>query len=91
MSILRELEEFIKDLEDCIDMQEHELNECKDTIKNLEEISRDLLEENIQLRVQKARLENDFDEERMDIIGQNGNDGLHYAEWEGDPPMGYRK
>lgn len=31
----------------------------------------------------------DFDEERMDIIGQNGNDGLHYTEWEGDPPMGF--
>ena len=26
----------------------------------------------------------DVDEERMDIIGQNGNDGLHYEEVEND-------
>jgi len=26
----------------------------------------------------------DADEERMDIIGQNGNDGLHYEELEND-------
>ena len=32
-----------------------------------------------------------FDSPRMDIIGQNGNDGLHYPEWEGEPPTGYEK
>ena len=45
-----------------------------------------------QLKPKKEDMEEEWDEERIDIIGQNGNDGIHYEEEQkplevyGDPP-----
>ncbi|MDG1858180.1 MAG: hypothetical protein P8I94_03690 [Emcibacteraceae bacterium] len=47
----------IKDLEDCVRMQELEIEECKDEIVSLQRVGQELFEETSALRVEKARLE----------------------------------
>ena len=52
-----------------------------------------------QLKPKKEDMEEEWDEKRMDIIGQNGNDGIHYEQVEeqkplevyGDPPPSKKK
>ena len=56
-----------------------------------EYLLRQTIKEEERSKMMEEAFNRDFDEARMDIIGQNGNDGLHYTEWEGDPPMGYEK
>ncbi|MDG1858179.1 MAG: hypothetical protein P8I94_03685 [Emcibacteraceae bacterium] len=56
-----------------------------------EYLLRQTIKEEERSKMMAEAFDMDFDEERMDIIGQNGNDGLHYTEWEGDPPTGYTK
>lgn len=48
-----------------------------------QEVLAALVEANIEvfytnLAIHRAAMEADFDEARMDVIGQNGNDGMHY-------------
>ena len=47
----------IKDLEDCVRMQESEIQEYKDEVVSLQNVGQELLEENTALRVEKARLQ----------------------------------
>ena len=40
-----------------------------------------------QLKPKKEDMEEEWDEERMNIIGQNGNDGIHYEQVEEQKPL----
>lgn len=84
-------------LQEAMDMQELEIKDLEYTLTQERQHYKELQTKLAQADHIISRLTNkshDFDEDRMDIIGQNGNDGLHYsstAEWEGEPPTGYEK
>lgn len=58
---------------------EHILYEIADFLASLNKDWIDNVNEELEKAAQSAQMELDFDENRVDIIGTNGNDGLHYG------------